>query len=213
MSAGGDDFVVEADARLARPEDEGLVGERLQRDRGAGGERVVGGQDGDERLLGDAGDDEPGRRLGRANEADVEAAVLERGELFGGVELADVDGHVGSLGGEDAHERRQHAVESRSERADDELAGAAAGRVAGRSGTALDFDQCTAGAGDERRSGRREAHAAACALEQRGPELGFEARDVLAERGLGHADPFGRAAEVQLFGHGEERAKGAQLHR
>jgi len=56
-------------------------------------------------------------------------------------------------------------------------------------------------------------HPPAGPLEEHGAEFGLETRDSLAERWLRYPHPVSGSTEVQLFGHGEERAKVSQLHR
>lgn len=47
---------------------------------------------------------------------------------------------------------------------------------------------------------------------QREAELLFELLNLTTERRLRHVEPFGRAAEVQLFSHGHEVAEVPELH-
>ena len=44
-------------------------------------------------------------------------------------------------------------------------------------------------------------------------EVAFERFDLLGQRRTGGAEPFGGAAEVQLFGDGDEVPQLTQLHR
>jgi hypothetical protein len=55
-----------------------------------------------------------------------------------------------------------------------------------------------------------QAGAFARALEQLHPEGAFQDLDLLAQRGLRHAQALGCAAEVALFGHGHEIPEMAQ---
>lgn len=57
-----------------------------------------------------------------------------------------------------------------------------------------------------------EGNAPADAVEQRDAEAAFLPADGLADAGLGHAQPLGGAAEVQLLGRRQEDLCLAQLH-
>jgi hypothetical protein len=61
-------------------------------------------------------------------------------------------------------------------------------------------------------AGRREAHRARRALEERGVELCFERSDRPTQRRLGHAEAFGGATEMEFFGDGDEGSDLLQLH-
>ncbi|WUP73161.1 hypothetical protein OG913_27615 [Microbispora hainanensis] len=59
---------------------------------------------------------------------------------------------------------------------------------------------------------RGQGHPPAGAIEQGHAEAPFLLADGLADAGLGHAEPFRRAAEVQLLRQREEDLDVAQLH-
>ena len=61
-------------------------------------------------------------------------------------------------------------------------------------------------------AGGRELDAARGAVQQRLPELGLEAADLLRERRLRDVQPRGGAAEVALLGDGDEVAQVPELH-
>ena len=65
---------------------------------------------------------------------------------------------------------------------------------------------------EQRLAGGRELDAARGPVEERLPELGLEAADLLRQRRLGDVQAFGGTAEVPLLGHGEEVAQVPQLH-
>ncbi|MNC57975.1 hypothetical protein D3C75_1076770 [compost metagenome] len=50
-----------------------------------------------------------------------------------------------------------------------------------------------------------QAQPAGGALQQAHPEPGLEARDLLAHRGLGHAEHLGRPGKTALLHHGSEQ--------
>ena len=58
---------------------------------------------------------------------------------------------------------------------------------------------------EQRRARRGERGAAAVAIEQLHAELGLERAHLLADARLRDVEPLGRAAEVELLGHGDER--------
>lgn len=55
--------------------------------------------------------------------------------------------------------------------------------------------------GQQQMAGRREAHLAGMAIEQRRPQQGFELPDLGAKRRLGDIEPLGGTAEVAVAGH------------
>lgn len=66
--------------------------------------------------------------------------------------------------------------------------------------------------GKQRLTGGRERGAATVAVEELHAKLRLERADLLAHARLREVQPLGRAAEVQLLGHGHERGELAQLH-
>jgi len=109
--AGGDDLVVEADAYLPGPEHKWFISEGGEWNLGVRREEVICREHCDQWFLIHRRDDDLGRRLCGPDKADVETPVVQRDELPGGVELADVDLHVGVLRNERPYEWRQDAVE------------------------------------------------------------------------------------------------------
>ena len=65
---------------------------------------------------------------------------------------------------------------------------------------------------EQRLAGGRELDAARGPVEERLPELGLEAADLLRERRLRDVQALGGAAEVPLLGHGDEVAQVPELH-
>ena len=61
-------------------------------------------------------------------------------------------------------------------------------------------------------AGRGELDPAAVAQQQLGADLGLERLDLLTQRRLRDVQALRRAAEVQLFGDGDEVSEVAQLH-
>jgi hypothetical protein len=61
------------------------------------------------------------------------------------------------------------------------------------------------------RTGGRQCHAAAIAVEQPDPHLSLQSADLTAQRRLDDVHACGGAPEVQLFGHGDEVAEMAGL--
>jgi hypothetical protein len=56
----------------------------------------------------------------------------------------------------------------------------------------------------EEQTGIRQADAALGAVKELRPELLLKAFDLVAQRGLGHVQPLGRPAEVQLLSNSHE---------
>ncbi len=61
-------------------------------------------------------------------------------------------------------------------------------------------------------AGRRHLHAPARPREELAAQLVLQQPDLVAQRRLGHVEPLGRAAEVQLLGDRHEVAELTQLH-
>src|ERR1041385_2463759 len=69
-----------------------------------------------------------------------------------------------------------------------------------------------AGVDEEGSPGLREVNPARLAAEQLDFQLPLESLDLLAERRLLHAEPFGGARDVALFGDGDKVAEVPQFH-
>ena len=72
--------------------------------------------------------------------------------------------------------------------------------------------ECEARFGEKRAPRRGELHAASDALEQRRADLALEVADLTGERRLRDVEPRGSAAEVELFGDGNEVPEVAEFH-
>ncbi len=64
---------------------------------------------------------------------------------------------------------------------------------------------------EEEGSGFSQAHVPSVALEQANFELPLQAANLHAERGLAEMQSLGRAAEVKLFGYGDESTQQARF--
>ena len=69
-----------------------------------------------------------------------------------------------------------------------------------------------AGLLEQRRAGRSQRDTAPVAFEELDAQLGLERAHLLAHARLREMQSLGRAAEVQLLGHGDERAQMPELH-
>ena len=200
-SSGGMTVVVSVDL---------VVREVLQRDLGAAGERVVGG-DGEQPRKGcePRTRDEISLALRGPGDHEVDPPPAQRLELLGHRELVDL---------------RRAARVVRLERLDD------VEQRGGRGGDDPDADRpgelgrrllehpgqafvCGSQLGAEPDSGRRQLHPAARAVHEPLAELVLELAQALAHARLGDPEPLRGAAEVQLFGQRQEHADLAELHR
>ena len=59
---------------------------------------------------------------------------------------------------------------------------------------------------------RRESHLLSGAVKERRPELCLEQTNLLRKRRLGHSEPFGRAAEMEFLGDGDEVSHLTEFH-
>jgi hypothetical protein len=77
----------------------------------------------------------------------------------------------------------------------------------------LGVDQETPRLLQEQPTGIRQADAALGAVKELRPKLLLQAFDLVAQRGLGHVQPLGRPAEVQLLCNGHEVTQALEVHR
>ena len=183
-----------------------------KRSSGLPGERVHVGQRDHHGLFEHGLDLHAGARARRAHEADVEPPVLEPAQLLGRAQLAQAQRDLRRLGANGPQQLGDERVHRRAHEADGEpadLAALDAPRLARR---VLDRGENVARALQERRPGGGQLDLALVAQQQRRAHLLLEPADLLAQRGLGHVQPFRRAAEVQLFRDGHEVAQMAELH-
>jgi hypothetical protein len=116
-------------------------------------------------------------------------------------QLVDRDRHRGMQCGELSKRLRQQLASGRSVEPDSQLAGA---RGAGRAERSLGIPQELAAFPEKNFSGGCELDVATVALEKPDAELGFEATNLLAQRGLGDMKPLSGASEVQFLGDSDE---------
>ena len=96
--------------------------------------------------------------------------------------------------------------------ADDEFAELATlGALCGADG-ALGLGECLPRLRQKCLAGRREFDPPLCPTKQAGAEFSLKMPYPLAQRRLRDVKPRGRAAEMQLLGHGEKGAEVSQLH-
>ncbi|MNN04923.1 hypothetical protein D3C81_1176640 [compost metagenome] len=93
-----------------------------------------------------------------------------------------------------------------------EFAQLAALGAAGDGHRPLQLGQHLTRLGQEQPAGLAQRHSAVGALEQAHAQLLLQRLDLLAQRRLGNAQLQGGAAEVQLFGNGDEIAQVAEFH-
>jgi hypothetical protein len=77
----------------------------------------------------------------------------------------------------------------------------------------VDLAQDGSDAVEQRLAGKRQLHAVGRAAQQLAAEHLLQRADLPAQRRLGDVEAFGRAAEVELLRHGDERAQVPQLDR
>jgi hypothetical protein len=146
------------------------------------------------------------------SEGDVDLAPSQRldGDVRVDLSDPDVDPRVRQL--EQLQHPRERVTERRRHRADPELPrltvhGLAHRGVGGRRGG----DQRPAGV-EQDRPCAGERHLTGGAVQERGAEAVLEGLDRLAQRRLGHVQPLGRPAEVQLLGDRDEVPRLPDVH-
>ena len=82
----------------------------------------------------------------------------------------------------------------------------------GRRERMIDVRQNCTRIGEQRRAGVGQLDAARLAAEQLNIELSLQRANLLAERGLLHAEPFRRPRDMLFLGDGDEISKVPELH-
>lgn len=202
-------FVAEAVAVLE--DEEAFLGEAAELDFGGGGEGVGVGDGEVEGIAEEFGHDEAGVFDGEAEDGEVEGAVEDLFDEFGGATFPDVEVDVGEAF-EEAFETGGEVVgQDGGDGADAEWAvDAFAGAVAevGQRGGVLDEGL---GPGEDGLTEGGEFDAAVEALEEGAAEALFEAGDVFGEGGLGDAEVVGGLGEAGGAGDGAEAFELAEV--
>ena len=181
------------------------------RTRGLAGERVRLRERDPERLVADDGGLEVVVQHRAARQADVEATGLDGLGHLRLPHLAGAHAHVGQPLVDGGDERRQRLLGDRRRVGDAQraqLAAAGALRLLDRRG---DRREDRPGVQEQRAPGIRQLDAARRPMEERRAQLVLELADLRAERLLRQVQPSRGAGEVQLLGHGDERAQVTQL--
>ncbi len=168
---------------MARIEHHRLPLEVVQRQRPVLlGERMAGGNGGDEALL--AQDDAAHRVVLEADpaEPDVDAAVFEGRNLIQRDEFDEGDVHIRRRRPEGADDLRQAAVDGRGDEADREAAAFGRHRPADHFAHVGDAAEHLGRLLEHQTADRRELQGARRAVEQFGADLGLELLDLTAER-------------------------------
>ena len=165
-----------------------------------------------DRLLEHGLERQPGPAAGRAQEADVEPAVVELAQLLGRPHLVQPQRDVRRLHAKRAQQLGHERVHGRADEADGEAPDLAALHAPRLARGVLDRGEDLARADEERRPGGGQLDLALVAQQQRRADLLLELADLLAQRRLGHVQALRRAAEVQLLGDGDEVAQVSELH-
>lgn len=138
---------------------------------------------------------------------------LQHQQLLGTVELQYVHAHLGILDLKGVQGFGQAAVQAGADKAQAQMAARAPGHVARFLRGLLAQRQQLACLAQQMFSGRREPYAFAAAFEQLGLQLLLKLLDGHRQRGLRDRQSLGRAAEVKLFGQGDEVVQQPQFHR
>jgi hypothetical protein len=97
-----------------------------------------------------------------------------------------------------------HVLGGRPDRGDPQHAELAATRATRLVECALRLRKRTPPLGQQHGTRGGECYSPAGPLEQQNTELALQRLDLLTQPGLGHMQPLGSTAEVQLFGDGDE---------
>jgi hypothetical protein len=170
--------------------------------------------DGQGEMLGEqfVGTQAVGRRGAKADR-NIDFAVADQREHDGGATLfAKGHGDVRELFLENAEHGRQEVRGDSREDADSDHPDAAAFGFEHAGAGFVDVGEDSFGVRDEEFPCAGDLHLAADALEERDPEVSFEASDLDAEGRLGFAELVGSAPEVPGAGDGEEALELRESH-
>ena len=145
---------------------------------------------------------------GRAQQPDIDAAGQQRFGLFGAHHLLQRNVHIGQPRGADADQARQEAVAGGGGESQGDGAGLARRGAPRGQGGAFGQPQDAPRLQQEDPARRGQLHHPAGAVQQLDPQHPFQQLDLPRQGRLGHVDPRGGPAEMQLLGR---RHKAAQL--
>ena len=149
---------------------------------------------------------------GWAQQAEVEPALAQGGQLPASVQFVHVELDVREPLVKGAQDRRKHAVGRRADEAEREPPDFPLLGTASCAHCPVQLRQRAPRLSQQHLTGGGELDAALGAAEQRDPHLRLELADVQAEGRLRNPKPFRGAGEVELIGDGDEPAELALLH-
>ena len=171
------------------------------------------GQRGDQLLVQKRPRHQTGTLQRRASHPQIDLAGHQSFDLHCGDHLAQVELHVRQPVTGPLQQPWQHGVCGGRSEADDDGAEVACGDALDGLGGSLGQLQDAPCVGQERRARRGQRDRARGAVDQLHTELALELLDLPAQRWLRHVQALGGAAEVQLFGDGDEaRQPGEREH-
>ena len=159
-----------------------------------------------------------GERCGQAgvgwrdDEADMALALEQRRDLHVARGLGQGDLDVGKERGVAAHQGRQDAVIGGAHERDRQTTGSALAQPLRDLGQGVHLLEHGADVRQPLRAERRQRHASFRPHKERRAQFPFQAHDGLAERRLGHAEPFGGASEMQRLCHRREMPQLPDVH-
>ena len=137
--------------------------------------------------------------------------AVQQLERLAGFVLVDAQPQLGMSDGEPPHEREHHVADRGAEGSDAQ--GPPRRRIGVEIGSCrVQSRQHVDGVVRQPTAGRREAHTATLVLEQRGPGLLGERRDLLGDRRGGHPHDIGHSAHGAQAGELEEQLEPTRVH-
>ena len=145
-------------------------------------------------------------------EAEIGGAGCQRADLVARRALVELDVDRRVRHAQPLHDARHERQERRAGEAHAQRPGLPLVDAARVVRGAVEVGQDRARVAQEGLAGRRHLHAPARPREELAAQLVLQQPDLVAQRRLGHVEPLGGAAEVQLLGDGHEVAELTQLH-
>src|ERR1700674_985855 len=195
LPTGAGHEIAEGRPELGRQSHEWLISEITEANTVPRGQRVLEWKRDDEPLRSDGFDDEVAVRDREQREADLDLPVDERFDLFGRVEVAQIQGNIRMPRKKHGKNSSQDSVLRRGPEADGETADLAAGRLLRDPDGVFRVVEHMASFVQEQAAGLGQDDEVTCAVEQLHAEIALEVLNLMGEGRLGNMEPLRGASE------------------
>src|ERR1700730_10100860 len=196
LSTGAGYEFAESRPELGRQSHEGIISEVAEADTVPRGQRVLEWQRDDGALGSDGFDDEVAVRDREQREANLDLPVGEGFDLFGRVEVAQIQGNIRMPRKKRGKNSSQDSVFRRGPEADGETADLAAGGLLRDPDGVFRVAEHMASFVQEQMAGLGQDDEVTCAVEQLHAEIALEVLNLMGEGRLGNMEPLRGASEM-----------------